>query len=613
MKSKNASITYLFILAIFSACSLFSTRILDFTLVPRFIGLAIVLSIIVFLVYRSKVEFKVPYTTLLLLYVSFVGITCVSVVWANTRSESYFESAKHLLFFLVFFITGFVLKNDSVRFNSALNKLSLFVFFLLFAFFLFQITQIHSTYKESIYAITGINGHKNLLSSFLFLNLFFLIRNVIFSVGTKKMLPLLCIVLSVALLLFLKTKAVWLAMIVSSVIGGFLVVYRFDLKKKPGKNRVTLIVLLLAFFISIFFWFNFQTIIQKSLSFSQNSSKLSPANASNLRLEEERLVLWDKTYHMIRQRPLFGVGSGNWQVYFPDATLTGLWRAEDLNYTFQRPHNDFLWLIAETGFIGFNFFILFILYLLFYLFRSFRFMKENYLVSMDIILCASFIIGYNCISFFDFPKERIEHLVWINIILGIAYYHVTTYSDIKIQGFLVIKPSAVFICFLLCLSIVYIGLLRFNGEYHTRKMLDYKNSNQKIELIKEGNKALSFVYTLDPTSVPLQWYTGNAHAALGSYDQARTDFLRSYFLNPYNRNVLNDLGSSYALNGKIELAKKYYEESARISPRFDEPKLNLAALYLQESNFKMADNWLKSILHDSERRSNYQRIVDAQP
>lgn len=74
--------------------------------------------------------------------------------------------------------------------------------------------------------------------------------------------------------------------------------------------------------------------------------------------------------------------------------------------------------------------------------------------------------------------------------------------------------------------------------------------------------------------------------------------------------MLNDLASSYVFTNEIDLAKQYYSEAARISPRFDEPKLNLATLYIKEENYVMAQQILESLFHDSERRSSYQKMVD---
>jgi len=328
-----------------------------------------------------------------------------------------------------------------------------------------------------------------------------------------------------------------------------------------------------------------------------------------IKLEEERLILWDKTYHLIKKRPVTGVGMGNWQVHLPDATLSGLWRGEDLNYTFQRPHNDFLWILSETGIIGFNLFLIFLFSVLFLLVRSLYIIPHDTFHVLDILFCIAFIAGYYTISFFDFPRERIEHGIWINLILGFAYYQVKMILPIRQFFSLKIRRTKFLVATVILLFISFIGLLRFNGEFFMRRLLIYKSSNRLPETISAGSSALSFAYTIDATSIPVTWYTGNAKASLGRYEEAQKDFLNAYKLTPFNKNVLNDLGSSYVFTNDVLRAKTYYEEAARISPRFDDPKLNLAAMYINAQDFKTADFWLKSLMHNSERRTGYENIV----
>ena len=70
---------------------------------------------------------------------------------------------------------------------------------------------------------------------------------------------------------------------------------------------------------------------------------------------EERLKLWTKTLNMISENPLLGVGIGNWKIIIPSYGTTGL-RSEQGEVHFQRPHNDFLWILAETGIISLLFY-----------------------------------------------------------------------------------------------------------------------------------------------------------------------------------------------------------------------------------------------------------------
>jgi tetratricopeptide (TPR) repeat protein len=259
-----------------------------------------------------------------------------------------------------------------------------------------------------------------------------------------------------------------------------------------------------------------------------------------------------------------------------------------------------------------NIYFVFVISLFIYLTKTLQATSSIEPHKLELRLCFAFIIGYFVISFFDFPKERIEHSVLINIIFAIVYFRVKSSGPIVSYGNLKITKTMFNTSTILVAFIFVIGLLRYRGEYYTKNLYDYKNSNQPDLLVQSGISAKSFAYTLDPTSMPIYWYVGNAEIATPENRQyLLEDFKKAYQQNPYNRNVLNDLASAYALDNRIELAKQYYEEAARISPRFDEPKLNLVALYINEKNYEIADAWNRSVLHNSERRSQYQRIIDA--
>jgi tetratricopeptide (TPR) repeat protein len=323
----------------------------------------------------------------------------------------------------------------------------------------------------------------------------------------------------------------------------------------------------------------------------------------------ERIRIWDKTYYMINNHPVLGVGDGNWQIFFPDANLYGLWRVEDLNVTFQRPHNDFLWILSETGYVGFNIFLLFITCLLLFQFKTTALQSKTRDYYIDSLFLA-FIAGYFVIAFFDFPKERIEHNLWMNITFGFSYFHIKRQGQIRGLLNVPLSRKLMLIPVLLLSFIVTVGFLRFKGEYNTKKMYVMKQTNKFENVVVSCDNALSFAYSIDPTSIPIHWYRGNANASLRKFDLALKDFIDAWRMHPYNRNVLNDLASAYVMKDDIESGKKYYKEAARISPRFDEPKLNLAALLINEGKYYEADFWLKSLYHDSERRTAYQEIID---
>ena len=589
---------------------IFSPFLLDLTLVPRFICLTLCLILAVYTLYRNGSKTKVGIDLILLAYLAYCLFCCLSYFWSKNKAESLFETSKIILSLLVFLFTYFSLKQDKNYFIEKLFKSSIVLFLIVFFFGCYQYFGITHLNEETLYSVNGLNGHKNLFSSFLFLNLFFLITAFHkLTKGWKKAAGI-CLILNLVFIFLLKTKAVWLGLIIFVFAFGIIYLWQLNSKKIKINHYAFLVIFILA--TNVFFFFGLESFINKGIQSDSPSTHLATDKPKILTSEQERLVLWNKTYYMIKAHPFAGVGMGNWQIYFPDASLSGLWRAEDLNYTFQRPHNDFLWILSETGIIGFNLFLFFLFSSIIFLLKTINNVLEDRSLQFHLTLCFSFILGYFSISFFDFPKERIEHIIWVNVMLGIVYFYIKehlslpNYINFSLTRIKFVLPMIVLI-FVVC-----IGILRYKGEYYMKRLLFYKNHNENYNLIGEGRAAFSFAYSIDPTSIPIHWYTGNANAVIQNYEGAHKDFLMAYKFNPYNRNVLNDLASSYFFMANLDSAKKYYRESARISPRFDDPKLNMAAIYIRERKFDSASIWLNSLYHDSERRTNYQNIIKAQ-
>lgn len=606
---RNLQASYLFWIGIMVSTLIFSPVMLDLTLLPRFVSLSLFLLASFFLVKKSTQEFHIELDLIVVSYFAYCLFNCLSVFWAINKAEAMFQSSKTLLAFFVFCFTYLILKQGKFDLIKKLIQFSVVLVFAECLVVVIQFMYLPEINNDALYALSGLNSHKNLLASFLFLNLFFLIKGLRDFKSVWKIATSIALVLNLFLIIVLKTKAVWLGMAVFTVVYALLII----LQKFNLKNRIKPAILLVLVVVgaNIFFLLILKPLVTKSLPLITGESKSGQVQALNL--EQERLVLWQKSYEVFEQQPLFGVGAGNWQINFQEAGLSGLWRAEDLNFTFQRPHNDFLWILSETGVIGFNLFLIFLLCLLLSLGRFSLQKDETKNTSTESKLLFAFICAYYCISFFDFPMERVEHLIWINVLLGLAYYSVkeekipAVYIEMKVSKW----PSSLAILSLIFICIL--GLLRYKGEYYTKELYNDKNAANNFELIKDAEKAGSFVYDLDPTSLPLSWYSGNAYALSQNFKKAHQHFLMAYQLNPYNRNVLNDLASSYAYTGKTDSAKQMYIEASRISPRFDDPKLNLAAIYIQEKNYKEAKKVLTSLYHDSERRSKYQAFVDMQP
>jgi O-antigen ligase len=585
----------LFIAGVAIACLIFSPFILDFTLTPRFIALAALMLATFQLAHRRDFSWKID--LVMAAYCAYAFFCCVSTAWAINKAEAIFESGRVVLGLFVFGYLSHISGSEKTRGN--LLKTAMFICLVALAAGFYQLVRSGSLKKEDVYLVTGISGHKNLFASFLVLNFFFLWLAFRDFKGRWKVLAETLITLSVLMLFILRTRAV-----VAGGISAAVCFFVFSIIQKRRKEMTLKSVYILSVIFLLLANIFFMAILPSVLSKVAGRPGAEPGKYSALVPDPERVMLWHKTYHLVDKNTLAGTGAGNWQVQFPDATLTGLYRAEDLNYTFQRPHNDLLWILSETGLIGFNLYLLFIFLMLFYA------LKLHIEGQRDALPGAIIISAFMAVSFFDFPRERIEHIIFFSLILGMLHSRIQ--SSNSVQDLIIkMRPSLARLFFsIVALFITFAGMLRYRGEFHSRKMYDEKAKGNLNGVIRQGKSAMSFAYTLDPTSVPIPWYTGNAQAILGNYGQAKNDFIHSHSLNPYNRNVLNDLASACALTGDTTSAIQYYLVAARISPRFDEPKLNLAALYIRQNKYMEARAVLNSLYHDSPRRSDYEVIVN---
>lgn len=115
----------------------------------------------------------------------------------------------------------------------------------------------------------------------------------------------------------------------------------------------------------------------------------------------ERLTLWRGTLRLIADHPVLGVGPGGWIRAYPPYDGGGTVTAGGYN---RRPHNDYLWIAAESGLLGLGAYLWFLAAVLLQLFRLAQ--------SADIrIRSASFAFGLSLLSlliaaFFGFPREQ---------------------------------------------------------------------------------------------------------------------------------------------------------------------------------------------------------------
>ncbi|CAM3493522.1 O-antigen ligase [Flavobacterium longum] len=422
-----------------------------------------------------------------------------------------------------------------------------------------------------VYTILGSFGNKNLLTSILFLCLPF------FMIGLRekryiRIVSWVSLFLIVAFVVILRTRIVMIATAV--FFGLFILFYGVDYVK--GKLRW-----LGGAFVAL-------TIVAV-LCYSGGTSADSEKYFSRLLSADtlsERFLFWRNSWAMFREHP-FGVGLGNWQIYFPKYGLSHFqYDIANGITTVQRPHNDFLWVLCETGILGFAVFLCIFVGVIY---RSFRLIKRagNKDEKWLSVSLFSGVVGFVFIAFFDFPMERIEHLVLLMLLFALIVHR---YETIGGNSLAVPVGKTALVFFVVCSACfsLYVAGTRFVAEKNVYKLQAARRDGYSQEALKFATDAESSLYQIDSKTIPMQWYKGVAEFSIRQYAESQASFENAYRLTPYNIHAMNNLASCYEVNGSRKKAIALYGKALRISPLFEEARLNLAAVYFNDKQFEKA-------------------------
>jgi tetratricopeptide (TPR) repeat protein len=270
---------------------------------------------------------------------------------------------------------------------------------------------------------------------------------------------------------------------------------------------------------------------------------------------------------MSRDNLFLGVGAGNWKINnakygneYPGVTNTGI--AATGERFFLRPHNDFLWVLSETGVIGFGLYATIFIMSLYYAYKS------GNMAMFFGILC---VIGF---AFFSFPKERVFPSFILLVMIALV---IPTRKVICLSPQLIFSTGVSVSVLLICITALY--TVRYKTETMICKLLTAKSQKNWQEVINTIDYGYSKYSTIDPIlATPIIFYRAEAHLYLKNFRQSFEDFKRAYQLNPYHIYVISNLATCYYINGFTKEAIEYYEKALEICPSFSVASNNLNKL-----------------------------------
>ncbi|MBI1316636.1 tetratricopeptide repeat protein [bacterium] len=411
-------------------------------------------------------------------------------------------------------------------------------------------------FLEEIYQVKGTFQHKNLLSGALLLGLIFSLisareteRSSLKWIGGALLL----------LVLVLRTRGVWLGIIVglTSTLGLVAILHRQSIQalRISGFWR-TLGLLALAAFVS-------------SLLLEAGQSTLLGGDTLN-----HRLGFWKNTWAMIQDHPLQGVGPMNWRIHFVEYGLGHT----DYNVmngitSIQRPHNDYLWVLAEQGWPGFLLFLGALAMVKISALRSLKTASNPQEMLRAALVFGGF-VAFAVFALGDFPSERSPHsALWMMLWVVAVHSDSSAWSiplpNRALQGLLL---------GLIGLGIwgFWAGKSRMEAEERAKILLDAHSRRNVAVLERTANEVPNAYYALDNFSNPFAYYAALGAYASGKVEPARAGFLEALEWNPWHVLSLKQLGDIEKGNRRYAEALAYYERCLTLSPGFEAALLNKA-------------------------------------
>ncbi|MGC9363312.1 MAG: O-antigen ligase family protein [Fidelibacterota bacterium] len=319
----------------------------------------------------------------------------------------------------------------------------------------------------------------------------------------------------------------------------------------------------------------------------------------NLESSIGRIFLWKVSLLMFLDKPVLGIGYGNYSYLFPDYQAKFFDNPDNVIYidkacNIKMAHSEFFHILAETGIIGILLFIILIVSIGIVLFRLLRTVKnENRNTIIRLMGTILVIILTHSIV------DTVLHVLPISLVFYTCVAYLSSHNDHQNHSLITIRlrPKLLFIfLFLILLGISgYNGYRKINGHYYWRQGLTRVSQHKWREGIDSYQKAMKFL----PDNDELQFHLGSAYSYTNELEKAFA-YLNQSLSSFKDKNQYMVLGITCMNLDKFELAEHYLRQTTYMFPQMLYPHFLLAQMY-DRSGFL-----IKSM-------SELQYIIEAEP
>jgi O-antigen ligase len=620
---EKATKDYLFFFLLLAALPfVFIPNLPDQILPPQITFLAILL-----LIFFTLFSFEKNFTGLIkdaftkpsiVVWTLFTSSTIVSLFYAHNPAEGLYETVKTFasLVLLIIFTVLFTKNRINIKVIGIIIMFTaaIAVSIGLKQYVNFAATKTGAELYHALYKVTGLFGHKNELSITLFLTLPWLFFIVSRLKGVWRVVSIIVIISNLLLILILQTRSVWLGLF-ASIIGYVILISLTGMKntnhevlhKRIARSLLSvsvIVFLVLSTLVAVHNFTNKDSVLSFQLSGITNIME-----HRNL----ERYSIWRSTLKMYSDNPIGGVGAGNWKIHIPVYQNDYLLKRDpvetDAPISFQtwlRPHNDFLWILAERGPLGLIFYLSFFSLIFF---NGIRVLQKEIPSAktklISLLMCS--LAGYLVIALLTFPHERVSHQVFImaaaSLIISQSKASLSIGKPFK-SAF--IRSAKLVLISLLVFSTVY-GVLLMRSGYYLSRAIDPTKTTNAMEVLRFIDKAQTPLTTLDAFSIPLKYYSGLTYMRANELELAEEELLKAHIQHPNHIKLNQTLALLYMRKGDIDKSENYIRRALAIFPFNDPALMRLAAIFYLKEDYDAAYQTLLRCSNSSGNR-DFDRI-----
>lgn len=547
---------------------------------------------------------KKALSIILITYMLIVTLTLANSI---NFGDGFFEVLKLFLFSLFFFYCTLAMLREEDNKKIFIISINVAVF----VFTAFAVTQVYTKIENYFkkgeafiinYSLSSSLGNKNFYAEAIFLCVPFIICGFLILKNNKwKVINTIGLLICLITIVSLQTLSTWLAVIAGVITYSIILSFNkkeFFLQSHSLINRkLAIVVLVISIFIitlaMVLFSYsdNFHqltkrvTTVEKYITTSDSLTSYSELNNNST---YERLILWRNSVRMIKEHPLTGNGASNWKIYFPKYGVGAAPYMNSGSTKFIRPHNDYLFIAAESGIFGLLLYLSFFVTLFIY---GIRIIKSNVdLTEKKIIaILLAGIAGYMVIVCFSIPNDRYFPVLLFMLMAAFIFSSfLKLNASKKKEGHLKAWQLLFGTGLIVSIIAISIGFIRLKSDVHLANAITAQRKKNWSRMSREIAATNKTFFPVDYTTTPLIWYSGFANFYSGNQQAAFSDFKAAEKINSYHLQVLNDLGTCYNLNGYIAKAMEYYQRVIAIAPRYQGALENISVIYYNSGNIDSA-------------------------